>query len=431
MASILIYTSPARGHLYPLLGTALGLQARGHTVNIRTLSPEIDRVRALGLSAEPIAPEIEARELDDWRGNNTMQVLEFAMRTFGDRALVEVDDVQEAIDETGADMLLVDTNSWGAQAVAEASELPWATFQPYFTALPAPGVPPFGPGLQRSTSLIGHARDVLMGKIIFSKMGQYALPSINAARTRLGLEPLGNYVDLLERPPRVFYFTVEEFEYPREHWPDNFRLVGPTQWGPPTEAPEWLAEIDRPIALVTLSTERQGDRDLIDTALNVLPEQGYFVIATTAAHDPEEFGGTITSNYRVERFVPHGPLLDRASVVICHGGMGITQRALAHGVPVVVVPFCRDQPEVARRVEYVEAGVRLLPKDLNAESLATAVRKARSMQAGATRIADAFASSGSDTAVVEGVEELMGETAVLQSAVEMMGAKLAVAGSGA
>ncbi len=421
MASILIYTSPARGHLYPLVGTMLGLQARGHSVHVRTLANEVDGLHALGLSASPIAMEIETRELDDWRGSNTMQVLELAMRTFGDRALLEVDDVQEAIAESAADVLLVDTNSWGAQAVAEASGLPWATFQPYFTPWPATGVPPFGPGLQRSTSLIGRARDALMGKVIFSKMSQYALPSINMTRTRLGLEPLGNYFELLQRPPRVFYFTVEELEYPREHWPDSFQFVGPTQREQPAEVPEWLAEIERPIALVTISTERQGDRDLIDTALQTLPEQGYFVVATTAAHEPDKFGGNGHSDYRVERFVPHGPILDRAAVVVCHGGMGITQRALAHGVPVVVVPFGRDQPDVARRVEYAEAGVRLLPKDLNAETLARAARQARSMQAGAARIADAFARSGSDTAVVNGIEELLVEAGIPRPAVVRVG----------
>jgi UDP:flavonoid glycosyltransferase YjiC (YdhE family) len=88
--------------------------------------------------------------------------------------------------------------------------------------------------------------------------------------------------------------------------------------------------------------------------------------------------------------------------------MGITQRALAQGVPVVVVPFGRDQPDVARRVEHAGAGVRLLPKDLSEDALAAAVQKAQSMRAGAARIAKAFASAGSDAAVVKGVEELLG-----------------------
>ena len=150
MARILVYTSPARGHLYPVLGVALELGRRGHEVHVKALAGEVDRVRGLGLHAAPIAPDIEAREMDDWRAGKPMQALELAIRTFADRAEAEVDDLRDAVSRAGATALLVDTNSWGAQAVAEASGLPWVVFQPYFLALPAPGVPPFGPGLQMS-----------------------------------------------------------------------------------------------------------------------------------------------------------------------------------------------------------------------------------------------------------------------------------------
>jgi hypothetical protein len=54
---------------------------------------------------------------------------------------------------------------------------------------------------------------------------------------------------------------------------------------------------------------------------------------------------------RLQRFVPHGPLLEGAVCAMTHGGMGATQKALVHGVPVCVVPFGRDRLEVARRVE--------------------------------------------------------------------------------
>jgi UDP:flavonoid glycosyltransferase YjiC (YdhE family) len=49
-------------------------------------------------------------------------------------------------------------------------------------------------------------------------------------------------------------------------------------------------------------------------------------------------------------------VLDRAACAVTHGGMGATQKALAHGVPVCVVPFGRDQLEVARRVRTAGAG---------------------------------------------------------------------------
>src|SRR5690606_6175030 len=84
-------------------------------------------------------------------------------------------------------------------------------------------------------------------------------------------------------------------------------------------------------------------------------------------------------NLRVERFVPHGAVLDRAAAVVCPGGMGITAKAVARGVPVVAVPFGRDQPEVARRIAEARVGVRLPLKELSAESLRAAVRTARAL----------------------------------------------------
>jgi UDP:flavonoid glycosyltransferase YjiC (YdhE family) len=74
--------------------------------------------------------------------------------------------------------------------------------------------------------------------------------------------------------------------------------------------------------------------------------------------------------------------------------MGATQKALAHGVPVCVVPFGRDQFEVARRVEVAGSGTRLLAKNLSAERLRTKVREAMTMTDGAKRVAEGFASTG-------------------------------------
>ena len=44
MKSVLIYTSPARGHLYPMMDIALELKNRGIDVIVHTLSGEKDRV---------------------------------------------------------------------------------------------------------------------------------------------------------------------------------------------------------------------------------------------------------------------------------------------------------------------------------------------------------------------------------------------------
>ena len=88
--------------------------------------------------------------------------------------------------------------------------------------------------------------------------------------------------------------------------------------------------------------------------------------------------------------------------------MGITQKALVHGVPVVAIPFGRDQPEVARRVEVSGAGVRLPLRNLSPARLRAAVRAAMELRPGAQRVARAFASAGGAAEAADALEELAG-----------------------
>ncbi|HSO04495.1 MAG TPA: hypothetical protein VLQ92_08450, partial [Candidatus Limnocylindrales bacterium] len=67
MSRILAYTSPARGHLFPLTPILLELRDRGHDVAVRTLASEVPMVRGLGIDAQPIAPAIEGIVHEDWR----------------------------------------------------------------------------------------------------------------------------------------------------------------------------------------------------------------------------------------------------------------------------------------------------------------------------------------------------------------------------
>lgn len=180
-------------------------------------------------------------------------------------------------------------------------------------------------------------------------------------------------------------------------------LVGPCAWEPPAEAPGWLAPIGRPIVLVTTSSEFQDDGALVRVALQALADEPVAVVATVPAGDPADY--RVPANARVERFVPHGPVLERAACAVTHGGMGATQKALAHGVPVVAVPFGRDQFEVARRVEVAGAGVRLHPRRLSPERLRAAVREAMTMADGARRVREGYAAAGGPTRAADLVEQ--------------------------
>jgi UDP:flavonoid glycosyltransferase YjiC (YdhE family) len=81
------------------------------------------------------------------------------------------------------------------------------------------------------------------------------------------------------------------------------------------------------------------------------------------------------ANVEVRARAPHAELLPRASLVIGHGGHSTTFRALAHGVPLLVMPMhpLLDQPLVARAVTASGAGV-TLPRTAPVADIATAVR---------------------------------------------------------
>jgi UDP:flavonoid glycosyltransferase YjiC (YdhE family) len=112
-------------------------------------------------------------------------------------------------------------------------------------------------------------------------------------------------------------------------------------------------------------------------------------------------------NARVLSFAPHSPLLARAACAITHGGMGATQKALSHGVPVCAVPFGRDQLEVARRVELAGAGTRLPAPRLDPRRLRSKVHQAIECQAGARRVAQADRAAGGATAAADAFEEAL------------------------
>jgi MGT family glycosyltransferase len=399
MAKVLVYTSPARGHLFPIVPTMRELARRGHSVCVRTLASEVEEMRGLGFDAARIDPQIEAREIDDHKASTPPGALLAAGRTFVDRARVEITDLPRAIEETGADVLFVDINSWGATAAAQASGKPWAAFAPYFMPVRAPGVPPWGLGLAQSTSVFGKMRDAIAWPLV-DLLFDRVLGDLNRVRADVGVPRLRHVTDFARVPPRVVAYTAEPFEYARA-WPASFRLVGPGIWEPPGEK---IAG-DDPIVLVTCSTEYQNDGRIIEIALAGLAEENVHVVATTASIDPKSFAAP--ANARIERFLPHEPLLARASCVVCHGGMGITQKALSAGVPVCVVPFGRDQLEVARHVEVAGAGVRLLPKHLTPARLRDAVREAAGKKAGAERIAAAFARAGGAKAAADAVLEAL------------------------
>ncbi len=404
MSRILAYTSPARGHLYPVVPILLELRERGHEIHVMTLASEVPALRALGVDAQAIAPEVEARELDDWQGRGTHQRLVRSVQTFAARAPHDASDLRAAIQAQAPDLVLVDINAWGAMAAAEQWGGSWAVFCPYPLTLSSTDVPPFGPGLPPARGALGRARDRALRPLVMGTMERAFLPPLNQVRGDLGLAELTSSDDLLLRPPMLLYFSAEPFEYPRSDWPDSVLMVGASAWEPPADAPAWLDQIEEPIVLVTTSSEFQDDGRLVTVALEALADLPVHVVATVPVSQAPGGRGVVPANAHVVPFVPHARVLPKAVCAVTHGGMGATQKALAQGVPVVAVPFGRDQLEVARRVEVAGAGVRLPARRLAPGRLRSAVRAAMTMRPGAERVAAGFRSTGGPGAAADALE---------------------------
>ena len=402
MAQILAYTSPARGHLFPLTPILAELRRRGHDVSVRTLAAEVERMRGLGFEAAPIDPAVESIQHDDFVARTPRGALLRSIATFGARGEHDGPDLRDAIAQERADAVIVDVNSWGAMAAAEAWGGPWAMFCPYPLPLPSRDAPPFGPGLAPARGAAGRLRDRLLRPVFWGTFARATLPAVNRVRATIGLEPLRAAEELFERPPLLVYMTGEPFEYPRGDWPQNVVMVGPCEWEPPSEAPAWLATVDRPLVLVTTSSEFQDDAKLVQTALDGLAGDDVQVAASLPAGDPAAVRAP--ANAIVERWIPHGLVLDRAACTVTHGGMGATQKALARGVPVCAVPFGRDQLEVARRVEVAGAGTRLASRRLRPDRLREKVHEAIARRDGARRVAEAFRAAGGPVAAADAVE---------------------------
>ena len=406
---ILAYTSPARGHLFPLVPILDELAHRGHAIAVRTLSSQVALCEQRGFAAAPIAAGIEAIEHDDFLARTPPAKIRRAGAVFGARAQREVEDIRGAIDAEEPDALLVDCMTWGAAAVAESWGGPWAQWFPYPLPVPSPDVPPFGPGLKPASGPLGRLRDRVLGPVLLRPVTQTFLPPVNSVRAAVGLGPFADVAEMFTHAPLLLYMTAEPFEYHRAEWPPSVRMVGPCCWDPPADPPAWLQELKRPIVLVSTSSEYQDDGKLVSTALEALANEDVEVVATVPAAKLEHAG--VPANARLESFVSHTPILARAAVAVTHGGAGATQKALAAGVPVCVVPFGRDQLEVARRVEVAGAGTRLPAHRLTPKRLRAKIREAMAKRPGAQSVAEGFSAAGGPVAAADAFEAAVADHA--------------------
>lgn len=363
MARILISTMQATGHVSPFLLTAKKLLERGHQVCWHTGPAAETQVKAIGASFVPqrhvhdiVETMREAQQKDGLAAANAAMISLFVEPMPG-----QLQDYEEILRDFPADALLVDMCSLGAGLLHEKGGPAWASVG--INPLRTPESPLFGTGQLLPKTAFGRAQNRLLNWLTNHAVLRGVNVEYNRQRQRAGLAPLQRGLaafDVLMSPFLHLQGTTPLFEFAYRDLPPQVHFVGPML--PPLpehfSQPSWWDDLKRvrPVVHVTQGTVATDVQELILPTISALAAEEMLVVVTTP--EPEMLG-SLPSNVRVERMIPHGFLLPYVDVMVTNGGYNGVKVALAHGVPLVTAGKTEDKPEVASRLVAAGAGINL------------------------------------------------------------------------
>ncbi len=356
------------GNVPPQLGLVRRLVSRGHQVRVLTEPSVEDEVVATGASFASFqrAPHRADRSMaSDFVRDFDARTPLGAFTAARDRVLLGparayAEDTANEIDRFAPDVLAPDWMLTGAAVAGEARHVPTALIVHNIDLVPGPGKPAPGFGFAPAKTALGRARDRIV-IAFFVALFNRGLPALNDARRRLGVEPLPHVLDQLRRQERTVCLYSEAFDFPAPRRDPGLRFVGPIldepAWAKPWQSP-WAADDSRALVIVSLSTTFMAQAKLLRRCVEAVASMPVRALVTVGpAMDPAAFPSS--ENVSIVPSAPHDTVFPQARVVITHAGMGTVTRALAHGVPLVCLPLGRDQGDVAARVAWHGAGIRL------------------------------------------------------------------------
>ncbi|HXF05279.1 MAG TPA: nucleotide disphospho-sugar-binding domain-containing protein [Blastocatellia bacterium] len=199
----------------------------------------------------------------------------------------------------------------------------------------------------------------LLKVVLWYKMAPY-----RTLMKQLGLPVKTHLWDLLEGELNLVLDS--ERLAPLNELPAHFVRVGPLYWSPSGPLPEWFEDVasDRPLVYVTMGST--GHPALFPLLIALFADRAFNVILTTGGQVSIE-EKDLPTNIRVARFLPGGAVMQRADVVICHGGAGSVYQAISAGRPVIAIATHFEQELLGQQIEAAGAGILLSLHEVLAE----------------------------------------------------------------
>ncbi len=341
----LVATAGAGGDLQPLLATAVALRDRDHDVSLVGDRSVERAVAGLSMSVEVLPPEYDlgpalvaavsdAMSETDGDVAQAGPIVQQRMTAWAEAVAFAV---AVSIRASRPDVLL--TSLFGVEVVGAVDPgCPWVVVNSTFYVGPNPPRP------------------------LEADFSPRAIPLI------------ARYASLLETADLVLHATDHVFDFGFDRLPARHHYVGPLGiWEPALAVPEYLAEPGPPWGLVTISSQLQDDLPLLEAALNAAAGKDLRIVATVGTDRTAKEIAPPPANARVERSLSHAAALERASVLVSHAGHGSVMKALWHGVPMVLVPWGRDQPGVAARAQALGTATVVDRNAADAETISAAI----------------------------------------------------------
>jgi MGT family glycosyltransferase len=407
---IIIASTPATGHLNPLLAIGRVLIAAGHEVAFLSGSVLRDRIEAIGATfhALPKGADFDLRSFDEAApelktmapGLDWLRVA--LQRLFVDTLPAQHEGLREVLRSFPADMIVADDMLFGVLpmllgprskrppiALCGTSFLHWPREDgaPHFV-----GLPPATTQEQRDEyAAIYRQHD----EVIYQPVAVH----LNETLRQFGVGPLSMtlFDSVVGLADAYMQLTVPSFEFPREI-PPQVRFIGTPPIIPnQVPLPPWAHELDgsRKVVLVTQGTLANHNFDLLvtPTLAALANEPDLLVIATAGGRPVEAISGPIPDNARLAQYLPFEWVLPKTDVFVTNGGYGSVNQAMSFGIPLVTAGITEDKADVNARVAWSGVGIDLATNEPAPEALRRAVRDVLDKQdyrSRAKRMADEF-----------------------------------------
>jgi len=388
---VLIVSTPATGHLNPLLPIGRSLMEEGHEVVFLTGSALRQRVEGIGAKFLAFPPEADldlcdhnavVPELRDITpGPEWLRVA--VERIFVGTIPAQYAGMRRVLRDFPADIIVGDDMMFGVvpMLLGPRSERPpivlcgtsilhWRRDDgaPLFL-----GLPPAGSEAQRDEyAAIARDYDRIVNQPIALRL--------NKILKELDVGPLSTamFESVVELADAYIQLSVPGFEYPRDI-PATVHFVGTPPIMPnQVPLPSWARDLDgsRKVVLVTQGTVANHDFGLLvrPTLEALAKEPGLLVVATAGGRPVDAIPGPIPDNARVASYLPFEWILPKTDVFVTNGGYGSVNQALSFGIPIVTAGMTEDKADVNARIAWSGVGINLATNEPTPRALSEAVR---------------------------------------------------------